>query len=237
MPLVVKEFPRPEPWAEFRRKAFHPIFVPLLYCEWIFQWCAFLLSRWSLLEVLEYAGRFSILIAVIFYFAETGQRTQARHYQAWQVINTAQGKGGNGGRIEALSQLNDDHVSLVGVDVSDAFLQNVRLDEANLRRAIFSSADMREAHLHRANLADADLVFTNLENADLSEANLFRADLRESDLSGADLAGIRNWRDIHNFFKASFDGVRNAPEGFLEWAKIQVKIDTDAQPAGTRPAM
>jgi uncharacterized protein YjbI with pentapeptide repeats len=151
------------------------------------------------------------------------------------VINTPQGKGGNGGRIEALSQLNDDHVSLVGVDVSDAFLQGVRLDNANLRRAVFSSADMRDAQLRGASLVQADLVSTNLENADLGGADLAGANLTESDLSGADLAGIRNWQNIHNIFHASLDGVRNAPDGFLDWAKIQVKIDTDAPPAATQP--
>ncbi len=39
-------------------------------------------------------------MAVIFYFSESGDRLKQKHYQAWQVINTAQGKGGSGGRIE-----------------------------------------------------------------------------------------------------------------------------------------
>src|SRR5579871_6672572 len=61
-------------------------------------------GRWGagLLDVLEHLGTFSVLIAVIFYFADSGNRRKQKHYQAWQVINTAQGKGGSGGRIEAL---------------------------------------------------------------------------------------------------------------------------------------
>src|ERR1700741_4710735 len=76
----------------------------------------------------------------IFYFSESGNRIKQKHYQAWQVINTAQGKGGSGGRIEALEELNADGVPLVGVDVSSAFLQGLTLERANLLRADFSSA-------------------------------------------------------------------------------------------------
>src|SRR5436305_7256647 len=120
MPYVYKYRRPPEPWREFRRRAKHPVLLPFFAFEYVFEWIAYGLSRWSFLEVLEYAGSFSILIAVIFYFAETDERTQSRHYQAWQAINTAQGKGGSGGRIEALAALNDDRVPLVGVDLSDA---------------------------------------------------------------------------------------------------------------------
>ena len=91
------------------------------------EWVAYALSNWKFIEVLEYLGSFGVLIAVIFYFAETGDRLKQKHYQAWQVINSAQGKGGNGGRMEALEELNADGVPLVGVDLSPAFLQGVRL--------------------------------------------------------------------------------------------------------------
>jgi hypothetical protein len=99
--------------------------LPFLAFEWPWEWVAFLLSDWRFLEVLEYLGSFSVLAAVIFYFSESGNRIKQRHYQAWQVINTAQGKRGSGGRIEALQELNADKVPLVGVDVSSAFLQGL----------------------------------------------------------------------------------------------------------------
>ena len=54
---------------------------------------------------------------------ESKDRIKQKHYQAWQVINSAQGKGGSSGRIDALEELHQDGVLLVGVDVSDAFLQ------------------------------------------------------------------------------------------------------------------
>jgi hypothetical protein len=82
---------------------------------------AYLLSNWKFLEVLEYIGSLSVLVAVLFYFSGSGDRTKQKHYQAWQVINTAQGKGGSGGRVAALQELNADGVPLVGVDLSGAF--------------------------------------------------------------------------------------------------------------------
>ena len=54
-------------------------------------------------------GDFLGIGAVIFYFTESGDRRKQKHYHAWQVINTAQGKNGSGGRIEALQELNEDH--------------------------------------------------------------------------------------------------------------------------------
>jgi hypothetical protein len=86
---------RPEPRSTQRDGLRHSWLVPLLAIEWVFQWITFVLRRWSFLEVLNYLGSFSILVAVIFYFSESGDRMKQKHYQAWQVINTAQGKGGS----------------------------------------------------------------------------------------------------------------------------------------------
>lgn len=116
---------RPDSWKVLRARIRHGWAVPFRAFEWVWEWVAFGLSNWRFLEVLEYLGRFSILVGVIFYFSESGDRIKQRHYQAWQVINTAQSKGGSGGRIEALQELNQDKVSLVGVDVSSAFLQGL----------------------------------------------------------------------------------------------------------------
>jgi hypothetical protein len=204
--------------------------------EWFCEWIAYVLSNWSFLEVLEYLSSFGVLIAVIFYFGESGDRVKQKHYQAWHVINTAQGKGGNGGRIEALQELNADGVSLVGVDVSGAFLQSIRLQRASLARSNFSAADLRDSDLTFADLSDSDLRSTNLrhsilrgaklERADMTEADLFGADLTGADLSGATLANadLRNtnldnlkWNDTLIVKNANIFGVKNAPEGFVAY--------------------
>ncbi|WP_263368281.1 pentapeptide repeat-containing protein [Edaphobacter bradus] len=220
--------------------------VPFIAFEWMWEWVAFLLSKWSFLEVLEYLGSFSMLVAVIFYFSESGNRIKQRHYQAWQVINTAQGKGGSGGRIEALQELNADKVPLVGVDVSSAFLQGLKLEHANLLRADFSAADLRgsdlesadftSADLHSANFRgsnlenasfeDADMKGADLSGANLSGANLDGADLSNADLTDADLRNIR-WKGLRNIKGANIAEVKNAPDGFVEWALKEGAVQTN----------
>jgi hypothetical protein len=175
--VIHEERKRPESWEEHRKHIALPWLTPFYAFNWLFAWLAHYLSRWVFLEVLEYLGTFSILIAVIFYFAESGDRIKQKHYQAWQVINTAQGKGGSGGRIEALQELNTDRVPLVGIDLSDAFLQGVKLDHADLPRSNFGSADLRNSSFRSANLTNAGFATANLrgsslEGADLSHANL-----------------------------------------------------------------
>jgi hypothetical protein len=186
---------KPESWRQHRlhkRSAWAQLFFTL---EWFWEWTIWALNNWKFVEVLERLGSFSVLVAVIFYFAETGKRTRAEHYQAWQVINTAQGKGGSGGRIEALQQLNKDHVSLTGVDASGAFLQRLNLDDANLLRCNLSGADVRESRFERAELRNSNLSSANFRGADLSGANLRGSILRDADFSDAllvntDLTGV-----------------------------------------------
>ncbi|HEY1807591.1 MAG TPA: pentapeptide repeat-containing protein [Acidobacteriaceae bacterium] len=228
---------RPHPWAEQRARTRHRWLVPLLAFDFVWEWLAYLLSNWSFLEVLEYLGSFSVLIGVIFWFSESGDRVMQRHYQAWQVINTAQGKGGSGGRIEALQELNADHVPLTGVDVSSAFLQGLRVPRARLARSSFGAADLRDSDLHRADLSWADLHYANLRRANLEGVNFDHANLQDGDLSGADLAEASfdganlsdadlrgadlrqiHWEHIATIRNGNVAGVRNPPTGFLAWA-------------------
>jgi hypothetical protein len=238
---------RPEPWNVRRQELKRAWTVPLWAFEWFCEWIAFVLSNWSFLEVLEYLSSFGVLIAVIFYFGESGDRLKQKHYQAWQVINTAQGKGGNGGRIEALQELNADGISLVGVDLSGAFLQGVRLQRATLVRSNFSAADLRDSDLRFADLSDADLRSANfrdstlrstkMEHADLTDADLFSADLTGADLSRATLvnADLRNsnlanlkWSDTLDLKNANIFGVKNAPEGFVAYASKHGAIQKES---------
>src|SRR5580693_7518688 len=237
---------RPAAWAERRKEIKHVWTVPFVAFEWMWEWVAYFLSRWSFLQVLDYLETFSVLVAVIFYFSESGDRIKQRHYQAWQVVNTSQGKGGSGGRIDALQELNADHVPLVGVDVSGAFLQGVRLDKARLLRANFSAADVRDGKFPAADFSNANLRATNLRRGNLEQVSFQGASLDESDLTGADLAGadltdasltdadltnadLRDvrWKHIASIKNANIFGVKNAPQGFVDWALIHGALQQD----------
>ena len=232
-------------WAEYRTQARRRWAVPFLAVEWCWEWAAHFLSNWAFLEMLEYLSSLGVLVAVIFYFAESGERTRQRHLQMWQVMNTAQGKGGSGGRIEALQELNHDHVPLVGVDVSGAFLRGVKLHKANLLRANLSAADARDGEFTEADFSFAEMQSGNFRNGKFVRAVLRDADASDADFSGADFAGAdlsranfsnadlrdadlrdAQWKEISSVKGANILGVKNAPEGFVGWALKNGAVQT-----------
>ncbi len=226
--------PKPESWEERRKQISSPWVGFFQRFNWYSEWVSWALGNWVFLEVLEHLGVFSVLIAVIFYFADSGNRVKQKHYQAWQVINTAQGKGGSGGRIEALRDLNRDRVPLIGIDLGGAFLQGLRLDEARLARSDLRNADLRESSFQHADLTTANLRGANfrwsnlrrtiLRNATLDEADLSNADLGGADISWTDFRGADlRYADLSNvradgmgtFRLANVFGARNASPEFL----------------------
>ena len=239
---------RPASWREQKASTARKWVRPFLALDWCMEWAAYYLSNWKFLEVLEYMSSLSILVAVIFYFSESGDRAKQKHYQAWQVINTAQGKGGSGGRLEALQELNSDRVPLVGVDVSGAFLMGIELERSKLVRANFSGADVRNSDLSGVDFSDANLQSANFryskfrntsfQRAQLDDADLVGADLTGADLSGASLAntdlhdtnltGVQ-WRNIASIKGANIHNAQNAPQGFATWALQNGAIDIAAE--------
>ncbi|MCP4607584.1 MAG: pentapeptide repeat-containing protein [Planctomycetes bacterium] len=220
---------KPKSWQERRRTIKHKWLIAFIFSEWLCERISYLLEQWAFLDILGHVGRLTILIAVIFYFMEADERRlqstslqmqvenlglqlrnqkKAEHYQAWQVINTAQGKPGSGGRIDALQDLNKDGISLANIDLSLANLQSIDLKKAiltnaNLTEVNLTGADFRGANLIGADLSRADLTNTNLTSAYLQGANLSEATLTENttlpkylfdvklcgvDLTGADLS-------------------------------------------------
>jgi hypothetical protein len=245
---IKTDHPRPKPWPVVRATVWPRLLLPLVFLDWLTGWAAYALSRTSFLVFLDHCGTLSILVVVIFYFADAPERTKLKHYEAWQVINTAQGKGGSGGRADALHELNEDHVPLVGVDLSDAFLQGLDLQRADVRRSNLRGADLkdsiltgsrfkqsditfanlRQAQLDRDDFTEADLSDCDLAGASLTNANLTGAKLSRADLRGADLSGVTNSTALADVEKANIHGVRNAPPGFVDWALAHHAVDIES---------
>src|SRR6516164_1905812 len=249
---VLKHRTRPENWSFVRSRAKYPWMIPFYRVEWAFTWISYWLGGCAFIEVLEYLGSLSLLLAVVAYFSESGNRLKQKHYMAWQVINSAQSKGGSGGRIDALEELHADGVPLVGVDVSNAFLQGIDLSGADLIRANFSAADVRggdfsKSRLEFADLSSANFRAANFRSADLRKASLEDADLNGADLSGSDLEGANlskadlrkvdlrdcKWEKVSDIRLANILGIKNPPPGFVKWAlengAVPVQSDNDWQ--------
>jgi hypothetical protein len=147
--MLVREKSTQASWSEhlYHAPARWAILSHTLDC--VFQWMAYFLRKWALRDVLEYLGSLSVLAAVIFYYTESGDHRKQKRYQAWQVINTAEGKAGGG-----------------------AILRGSDFRFANLHSANLRGADASGANFTNAALNDSDLNGANLSNADLRNANL-----------------------------------------------------------------
>jgi hypothetical protein len=152
------------------------------------------------------------------------------NYQAWQVINSAQGKGGSGGRVDALADLVRNGVSLAGINLDHAWLESIDLRNASLPMASFEKCNLQGAQfdgarLDGANFRHATLAAASFAGASLRGADLTGARLSAVNLAGADLTDLRGWREVANFAHANVEGVRSAPRGFVEWARMGGAVD------------
>ena len=150
-------------------------------------------------------------------------------YQAWQVINSAQGKGGSGGRGDALRDLAANGVSLAGVNLDGAWLDQVNLRDATLPMASFENANLHGAQFQRATLDGANfrgavLVAGSLAGASLRGADFTGARLSAADLSGADLYDVKGLRECSLAY-ANIEGVKRAPSWFRDWAIEQGAVN------------
>jgi len=104
-------------------------------------------SPWvrTLASCSEVLAKLLVFLGVLAWLWEIPDRAQQRHDAAWTLINIARGAPGEAGRKRALEGLNNDSVSLAGIDLSRAILPGINLTLANLSDAIFDDADLRQA--------------------------------------------------------------------------------------------
>lgn len=185
-----------ETWQERRKRIKHKWQVPFAYVEWICECLSVLLKRWAFLDILEHLGRLGILVSIVagayVYVSESDERRmqaenrrKANQYEAWQIINAAQGKPGNLGRTLAIKDLYTEGISLGGMDISKAYLPKLNLESANL-----NGANLSRANLNGANLTEAVLSDTNFSGATLIGANLTGVTMTEANLVGAMIDGV-----------------------------------------------
>ena len=230
----------PLSWKERQKQIKRSWTVPFQRIECLCEWVSYRMGRWAFINVLDYGGKLAVVVTAITYLFHGAERKQAvedarkaKHYQAWQAINLANGLRGNCGRFEALVDLNKDGVSLIGVNLAGAVLMGINLTNVDLYHADISDTLISQANLAGANLAlakgqRAELAASNLRNvdftlADMADASFISADLAGVDFSGAilvntDFRDVKNWDKIKDIDGAELSGATNLPSGFLAWA-------------------
>lgn len=135
--------------------------------------------------------------------------------------------------VEVIAYLLGTHIinglSLRDINLSGYYLWKVSLAKADLSRANLSGAhlwraNLSGARLSMANLSEANLWMANLSGADLTDANLSGASLWNAVLSGATFLEAKGFREIKNFEKARFIGVKGLSREDLEYAKSRGAI-------------
>jgi uncharacterized protein YjbI with pentapeptide repeats/ABC-type sugar transport system substrate-binding protein len=187
------------------------------YAEKLVDWFESL----SFFSLLEYVGRLAIVMAILSFFLDLPERNKQQEYATWRAVESASGKVYSRARIGALERLNEDCVSLEGLNARGAYLRNLHLDRCygvpggsllgrwapwlfQRQGAVLLGADLAGAYLENARLPAADLrrvVFAGayLSSADLAAARLEEADLGGADLFRADLRGARlSGADLRN---------------------------------------
>ena len=144
-----------------------------------------------LAEILEDADAIILIVALVLFIKEAPDRRKQFHYQAFARIDAAQGEKVSYARFLALQDLNEDGVSLRGLDGAGAVLAEINLQGANLSAANLSETDLSYANLSNANLDNANLCQAQLIGANLSHANLSFAGLSKTNLSSANLGSAK----------------------------------------------
>jgi uncharacterized protein YjbI with pentapeptide repeats len=205
---------RPKAWPDVRKQMRHRWATPFRWLEWLCEWLAYFLSQWAVVDILQYAAKFTIVATVVAYFVtahahrlqearedlrrfeelqrQTQQQRRANHYQAWQMLNSAAGKRGDAGRGQALLDLYADGVTFMRIDLEGAVLSGIQLytnGRACFQNANLKSCQLDDAHLNanffRANLDHARLDRAILTNTCFTSANLMEASLIQAHLDGA----------------------------------------------------
>jgi uncharacterized protein YjbI with pentapeptide repeats len=130
------------------------------------------LLRKGVFKLVESGIIITVAVALGNYIWEAPKREKQKHYQAWQMINSAAELPGSAGRIEALQDLNRDGVDLNGLKAANANLSNIDMKKARLYKV-----ELEGANLQRANLKEASFRGANLKNADLFMSNLPKTDM------------------------------------------------------------
>jgi len=141
------------------------------------------------------ADSIAIVTAAFAYLIDTGNRKKSAQNEAWTTVNSAQGKPGNGGRVDALTCLNEENINLSGLSAPFSDLTEINLSYSILKRVNFQesfldSSQLEYCDLEFSNLSGAKIRSTNLSHSNFNNSKLERVDFSNSILTGCSLRNV-----------------------------------------------
>ncbi len=244
--IMAKTKEKPKSWKDKRKIARHSWTLPFVWFEWCCEWISYWFSHWAFLEVLEYLGKLSLLGALFVYIFSAGERREAannqkkaKQYQAWQMINSASGLAGDGGRKLALEDLNGDDVRLDGINLNNAVLHSVVLKCAIMKNGNLNNTDLSSANISLSTFYKATFLKSysvgawfrenSFIGAVAKQAVFINCHFKDSTFEGADLRGAEfadceiknsrfNFSDLRN---ATFSSNLETNHNYFYGANIQ----------------
>ncbi|HVG43168.1 MAG TPA: pentapeptide repeat-containing protein [Longimicrobium sp.] len=124
--------------------------------------------------------------AAEYFFGQSG-RAKSRHYEAWGVISRSSGMKGDGGRGQALQDLNNDRVALRGLEIPGAIIDSLRLPRSDLKGTNLTHAMLPHSTFSGAKVTRATMVGTTFLNAAIQYADLSMSNADSAVFNGAAL--------------------------------------------------
>jgi hypothetical protein len=201
---------RPPSWEAWRAtwgKRRGILFSPELALRWL----TYLMSPLAIFRLLELIGRLAILVALVSWFAERGDRRESKHNQAWAVIMAAKGERADGGRKNALESLAHEGISLGGAPLQRADLYGINLNKAqlfgsnfsdgrlfyskledtSLNESIFERTTVLKSSFKRANIVTVKFTNTTITDSDFTDAILLDVDFSNANIDAATLRTVQ----------------------------------------------
>jgi uncharacterized protein YjbI with pentapeptide repeats len=104
-----------------------------------------------------------------------------------------------------------------GIDLTHVNLQNVNVSQIDFRKTVLDRANFSGSRIYFGNFNEVALNWADLSNSYLRGSDFKKAILHAVDLRNADLSNIE-WNERTLVAFANIHGVKNAPDGFIEWA-------------------
>ncbi len=138
-----------------------------------------------------------------------------------------------------------DSADLRKISFRGSKLSKANFNVADLEETVFRFADLKGATFIRSKMPNGHLMFSDAEGAVFSNAMLNGTNINQTNLKGAllnnvdvtdatffkvnledaDLDGLIGWESIPSIDGTNIANIRNAPEGFVEWALANGAID------------
>jgi hypothetical protein len=111
-----------------------------------------------------------------------------------------------------------------GINLTSVNMQGISISQIDFSRSVLHRANFQKAKLFSSSFVGVPLDWADFSNADLRFVDFSGASLLGANLTNAFLGGLK-WDEDTKVFMANIHGVKEPPEGFVEWALKSGSVD------------